>query len=113
MRPQFWGKHVKTMSLRRAAKPHRKPGRRRMRLPLRAAATTLSAAAALLLAPVVVVLPAQADAGLKVGPGVQPLGIAEGPDGTLYVSDYDFHGSISVYPPGETRPSRTIAAHFP
>ncbi|WP_235046949.1 hypothetical protein [Arthrobacter nitrophenolicus] len=75
-----------------------------MRSPLRAAATTLSAAAALLLAPAVVVLPAHADAGLEVGPGVQPLGIAEGPDGTLYVSDYDFYGSISVYPPG--RPGR-------
>jgi hypothetical protein len=44
----------------------------------------------------------------------QPLGVAAGPDGTLYVSDYGYDGSVLVYKPGETTPSgRITPGHFP
>lgn len=95
------------MALRHATQLLGKQARRRKRPLVRTAAATLSAAAALLLAPAVV-LPAHANDGLKVGPGVQPLAVLEGPDGTLYVSDYRWDGGVGVYPPGETTPSRTI-----
>jgi streptogramin lyase len=40
--------------------------------------------------------------------------VVAGPDGTLYVSDYDWAGGISVYPPGETRTYRTVkVGRFP
>ena len=92
--------------------------RHRRHTSLRTAAATLLAAAALLLAPAVVSGPAAADdgtdAGTKIAVGIQPLGIAEGPDGALYISDYQWAGGISVYPAGETAPSRTInAGRFP
>jgi hypothetical protein len=72
---------------------------------LRSTTMALPAAAALLLGPAVAAVPASADDGPAIGVGIQPLGVVEGPDGTLYVSDYDWAGGISAeMVPGRERP---------
>ncbi|WAJ33785.1 hypothetical protein OUO20_01795 [Arthrobacter sp. FX8] len=78
-----------------------------MHLPLRRAAgaalsagTALLASAALMLGSAVVAAPASAADPKVIGAVGQPLGIASGPDGTLYVSDYNWAGSVNVYRPG-------------
>lgn len=77
-------------------------------MPLPAARRALQAGAALLLASAVVAAPASADDAKALDAVGQPVGVATGPDGTLYVSDETYPGGVSVYKPGETAPSRTI-----
>ena len=81
---------------------------------LLAARRALMAGVAVVLAAAVVAVPASAADPRTVDVPGQPLGVAAGPDGTLYVSDYRYDGSVLVYRPGETAPSRTInPGHFP
>lgn len=83
-------------------------------MPFTAARRALLTGAVLLLATAVAAVPASAADSKVIDVASQPLGVASGPDGTLYVSDYGFAGGVSAYKPGETVPSRTIrTGHFP
>ncbi|MEV7455337.1 virginiamycin B lyase family protein [Pseudarthrobacter oxydans] len=75
--------------------------------------TALLAGAAILLASAVVAVPASAADATVIDAVGQPLGIAYGPDGALYVSDYNWVGGVSVHQPGEAQAPRHITVgHF-
>ncbi|WP_267278055.1 hypothetical protein [Arthrobacter sp. CDRTa11] len=75
----------------------------------RAVCALLLAGAAALLAPA----PASAQDSQVINVSGQPLGVVAGPDGTLYVSDYNFLGGVSVFRSGEAQAFRHIkVGHF-
>lgn len=83
--------------------------------PFPAARKVLPAAAGNLLGDVMAVpvtafvaSPASADDAKTIVAVGQPLGVATGPGGTLYVSDDSFAGGVNVTKPRESAPSRTI-----
>ena len=51
---------------------------------------------------------APADEGTVISVGGPPVGVAAGPDGTVYVTRCEWGGGIFVLPPGATAPVRTI-----